>query len=207
MAKSKTFEDFTFLYETWYEKHSAVYESELQAIKELLPANGRGVEIGLGTGNFAADLGLEGGIEPAPRMRERAISKGLDVKDGIAENLPYKSNSFNKVLIVTVCFLDDVPKAIAECHRILVPGGKLVVGIIDKEGTIGKYYQTRKDNVFYRNAIFYTAQQMQKLFESTGFSQIETRQTLFKALHNIDQVEKSKPGFGEGSFVVIKGEK
>lgn len=195
------------MYETWYEKHEAVFISELEAIRELLPAKGKGIEIGLGTGNFASALKLEGGIEPALRMRERAIAKGLKVEDAIAENLPYKNGTFDKVLIVTVCYFDDVQKALKECNRVLKTGACLVVGFIDRDSQIGKYYQSRKENIFYENARFYNAEEMVRMITNAGFKHLEFRQTLFNSLDNILVPEDAEEGYGEGSFVVIKGVK
>lgn len=83
-----------------------IYESELNAIKSFIPSGLYGVEIGIGTGRFAVPLGVRVGIEPANNMAEIARSHGINVLDGIAENLPLDSGEFDFVLMVTViCFL------------------------------------------------------------------------------------------------------
>jgi hypothetical protein len=43
-------------YDDWFERHRAAYLSELLAIRALLPWEGRGLEIGVGTGRFAGPL-------------------------------------------------------------------------------------------------------------------------------------------------------
>jgi len=45
-------------YDTWYEKNKFAYLSELGAIKKVLPKVGKGLEIGVGTGRFAAPLNI-----------------------------------------------------------------------------------------------------------------------------------------------------
>jgi len=40
-------------YEAWFTHHQAAYYSELLAVRALLPWQGLGLEIGVGTGRFA----------------------------------------------------------------------------------------------------------------------------------------------------------
>lgn len=46
----------------WFERHRFVYESELLAVKEQLPEGGKGSEIGVGSGRFAAPLNIKQGL-------------------------------------------------------------------------------------------------------------------------------------------------
>jgi len=45
-------------YEAWFDKHEAAYISELLALRPFVPWVGRGIEIGVGSGRFAAPLGV-----------------------------------------------------------------------------------------------------------------------------------------------------
>jgi len=106
MAKIKPFEEHSVLYENWFEKNKYVYLSEVEAVKRLLPKNSNGVEIGVGSGRFAAPLGIKSGVEPSPVMSKIARQRGITTVDGSAENLPLRSSSFDFALMVTtVCFL------------------------------------------------------------------------------------------------------
>ena len=49
-------------YEKWFATHAAAYYSELLAIRALLPCGGDGLEVGVGTGRFAAPLGVRVGV-------------------------------------------------------------------------------------------------------------------------------------------------
>lgn len=200
------FEQNVEQYEQWFTDHPLAYVSELHAVRELLPS-GSGIEIGIGTGRFAAPLGITKGIEPARAMAVVAEKKGIEVIQGVAEKLPFKDQEFDFALMVTtVCFLDDMDLAFQEVRRVLRPGGAFLVGFVDRESPLGKEYVKRKDkSVFYKNATFYSANEIVLHMDRAGFGQLDFRQTLFKPLELLEEVEPVKKGHGEGSFVVIRG--
>lgn len=209
MPKIRPFEKYTDQYENWFEKNRYVYQSEINAIRVILPDFKNGIEIGVGSGRFAKPLGIKFGVEPSYEMRKIAQSRGIEVVDSAAEDLPFKDCIFDLALMVTtLCFLDDERKAFIEIYRILKPGGYFINGFVDKNSKVGRIYQKNKQkSVFYREAIFFTTEEVVKLLEKTGFKDFEFRQTVFSTLDKINQVEKIKEGYGEGSFVVIKAQK
>lgn len=209
MPKIRPFEKYTDQYENWFEKNRYVYQSEINAIRVILPDFKNGIEIGVGSGRFAKPLGIKFGVEPSYEMRKIAQSRGIEVVDSVAEKLPFKDCIFDLALMVTtLCFLDDERKAFIEIYRILKPGGYFINGFVDKNSRVGRIYQkNKKKSVFYREAIFFTTEEVVKLLEKTGFKDFEFRQTVFSTLDKINQVEKIKEGYGEGSFIVIKAQK
>ena len=56
---------------------------------------GEGLEVGVGTGRFAAPLGIHIGLEPSPAMAKLARARGVEVHSGVGENLPYEDDRFN----------------------------------------------------------------------------------------------------------------
>ena len=68
MARTEPFEKYTEQYEDWFIKNRFVYQSEIKAIREQLPKTKKGIEIGVGTGQFGAPLGIKIGIEPSRKM-------------------------------------------------------------------------------------------------------------------------------------------
>jgi SAM-dependent methyltransferase len=194
-------------YEQWFVDHPLAYVSDLHAVRTLLPPTGIGIEIGVGTGRFAAPLGITKGIEPSEAMAALAKKKGIKVLPGVAENVSCADTEFDFVLMVTtVCFLDDLDLAIREIHRILKPGGSFIVGFIDRESLLGRTYEKRKDkSVFYRNATFYTTNELVEHLARAGFGDFAFRQTLFKALEDMDDVDPVREGHGQGSFAVVRG--
>ena len=207
--KIEPFELYSEKYEEWFDKNRSAYESELRAVKKMLPKEGRGVEIGVGSGRFAAPLGIKFGIEPSLKMRTIAKKRGIQVIDGVAEKLPYEDGSFDYALMVTtLCFLDDVDMAFHEVHRILKPGGYFINGFIDRESRIGKSYEKNKEkSVFYKVAKFYSVDEVIGHLEKAGFAENRVIQTLFHNLEDIRSVEPIMRGYGKGSFVVTKSQK
>jgi SAM-dependent methyltransferase len=206
MPKTTPFEQHGSEYEAWFDQHRWAYESELQAIRELLPTSTYSIEIGVGSGRFAAPLGISIGVEPAASMRERAEQRGIHVIEGVAEMIPLDDWQFDVALMVTtICFLDDVEVAFTEVRRILKPGGQFLVAFIDATSPIGQHYQQIKaHNVFYREAVFYSVEDVLQYLDKTGFHDYSFKQTLFRPLDQVSELEPVQDGYGEGSFVVIK---
>ena len=100
MARIEPFEAHTERYEAWFERHDAAYISELLALRPFVPLTGRGLEIGVGSGRFAAPLGVQVGIDPSRAMLDRARARGIEVLEGIAEDLPFADDSFDHALVV-----------------------------------------------------------------------------------------------------------
>lgn len=196
-------------YEQWFVDNPLAYVSELRAVRALLPANGSGIEIGVGTGRFAAPLEIKKGIEPSRSMAEVARKRGVEVVHGVAEHLPFADGEFDHALMVTtVCFLDDMDMAFKEVRRVLKPGGSFVIGFVDRDSPLGREYQDRKDkSAFYQDATFYSVEQVVSCLQKNGFGSLALRQTLSRPLPEMEEVETAKEGHGEGSFVVVRGEK
>ncbi len=205
MPKIKPFENHFAQYDAWFIKYRNVYKSEVKAVRCHLPEDGMGIEIGVGSGRFAQPLAIHYGIEPSARMRNLAVKRGVNVIEGVAEELPIEDHFYDFALMVTtICFLDDVSKAIGESRRIIKTGGKLIVGFIDKNSPVGKLYKEhQKENVFYRDALFYSVDEVVKFMKQAGFSDFYFTQTIFRMLDEIDENEKVKEGYGEGSFVAM----
>jgi SAM-dependent methyltransferase len=182
------------------------YQSELLAVRALLPWSGRGLEIGVGTGRFAGPLGVEFGIDPAAEMLVYARARGVRVAGAVAEALPFANGVFDYALIVTtICFVDDVAAMLAEAQRVLRPGGDLVIGFIDRTSDLGQHYLAHQaESVFYREAKFHSAEEVRRLLRKTGFTGPVWTQTLFKPLEETRAIEAVRSGRGQGAFVVVK---
>ena len=195
-------------YEEWFDKYPFVFESEVEAIRNFLPTgnNISGIEIGLGTGRFAKELGIKEGIEPSPRMRALALKRGIEVLSAEAEHLPYEDSQFDYVLMAfCISYFEDLPTVFNEARRVLKKDGALIVGFIDKDSIIGQFYEQRKPNsLFYNEARFYTTKQIAAELKKSKFKDLTFSQTLFHALDDTREFEPDRPGHGEGSFVVIK---
>jgi SAM-dependent methyltransferase len=88
------------------------------------------VDVGAGTGKLTRLLGESGArvvaVEPIPEMR--ALIEGADeVLDGTAEDLPLADSAADVVTVAQALHWFDLDKALPELHRILKPGGSLVL--------------------------------------------------------------------------------
>jgi len=94
------------------------------------------LEVGCGTGRFLAALAGRAkawGVDPSPEMLEVARGRvhGAGLKLGSAEELPFKDGWFERAAMWLVVHLVERPRAFAELHRVLSPGGKLAVATFD----------------------------------------------------------------------------
>jgi SAM-dependent methyltransferase len=205
MPKTAPFEEHTERYEEWFEEHEAVYRSELNALRRLLPTPGYGVEIGVGSARFAAPLGVQVGLDPAESMLECARERGIDVVRGVAECLPFRDGTFDSALVVTtICFVDDVPRTLTEAERVLEPSGSLVIGYVDGNSPVGRMYREKKErNPFYSGAAFVSTEELVAALEAAGFTEFEFAQTIYHWPDEVEDPEPIEEGYGDGSFVVV----
>lgn len=192
-------------YDAWYDKNKFAYSSELKAIKKVLPKNGKGLEIGVGTGRFAAPLGITYGVEPSVKMAEIAIRRGVNVQIAPGENIPFANNEFDYALIaITICFVKHPQKVIAETKRVLKKGGEIILAIVDKKSFLGQSYQ-KKESRFYKQANFFSVDEIVDLLKTFGFRNFSFFQTIFNLPEKLKKTEKVEIGYGRGGFVVISG--
>ncbi len=138
--------------------------------------------MGVGTGRFAALLGVTEGIDPSPRMLAIAAGRGIRTYVGCAEELPFAESTFEGVLLaLTLCFVADSKQAVMECRRVLRPKGMLLLGAIPADSPWGRKYERKKaaGHPVYAQARFLTASEIVSLIESAGFDLQDAASTLF----------------------------
>jgi len=107
--------------------------------REIVPlARGRVLELGCGGGlnqQFyeAGRISAFAGIDPHEKLlegaRARASAHGwdVDIRAGVAEDLPFATGSFDTVVCTyTLCSVEDPERVLAEVRRVLAPGGRLL---------------------------------------------------------------------------------
>jgi len=193
-------------YDAWFERHGAAYLSELLAVRALLPCGGPGLEIGVGTGRFAAPLGVEFGVDPAASVLAYARARGVRVARAVAEALPFAQAAFDRALFVTtLCFVADPRAALAEAMRVLRPSGTLVIGLIDRESGLGQEYAAHRDrDIFYRGARFHSAAEVADRLAEAGFGEPTWQQTLTVPPGELRKIEPARPGTGRGAFLAVR---
>ena len=209
ILSESVFDAHTGEYEEWFERNRFVYLSELELLRMVMPGHGRALEVGIGTGRFAAPLAISFGIDPSKKMLKVARDLGSKVVLARGEEIPFKDGVFDYVLnVVTICFVDDPDRVIEESRRVIASDGMIVIGIIDRDSWLGKLYLAKKDrSKFYRKATFYSAGEIIELLKSNDFKDISIYQTIFDPPGTIESVQHYREGSGEGGFVAICGRK
>jgi len=126
-------------------RHNAKMNAFALQLLEAGPAD-RVVEIGFGGGIALSRLidstGFVAGIDRSPDAVRWArskfsepVAKGMvTFQLGLVEALPLDDETFDKAITVnTVYFWKSLKCGFREIHRILVPGGKVVIGFLPKE--------------------------------------------------------------------------
>lgn len=116
----------------WWRRFEAlVREGDLRGRRVL--------DIGCGTGALAAALveresARVWGVDPSTEMlavaRAREV-RGLGLKTGRAEELPFKDGWFERAVMCLVVHLVDRPRSFAEALRVLAPEGRLALATFD----------------------------------------------------------------------------
>jgi SAM-dependent methyltransferase len=132
------------------------------------------------------------GVEPAPAMLEaaRAHNPGARVEQGVATALPLPDASVDALLQIEVLrylHMNDIRGALAESRRVLKPGGRILVTLVNRWALDGFYARQRlrqqlKGADFDRtnpHCEFFTPTQARRELERAGFTDVRAVGRLF----------------------------
>lgn len=197
-------------YDAWYDtpKGRAVLAEELDAVRPLLKELPHPwLEVGVGTGRFAAALGVEVGIDPARRALRLAAERGVKVAAAYGEALPFASASFGAVLFaLTLCFVANPLAVLGEARRVLRPAGGVIVGFVPAESPWGRRYraQAAAGHPYYRDARFLTREELEALLAAAGLRPVRTRAALCSSPEAPPAPETAREGDDESAgFVAL----
>lgn len=209
-TKSTTaFDQYAGEYDRWFDEHEPIYRAEVNALQQLLPRTGLGLEVGVGTGRFSSPLGIGIGVEPSRNMAHIARSRNIAVCLAPGEHLPFAEGQFDFALLVTVvCFVEDVLQLLREVGRVTKVGGKVIIAFIDRESALGQVYESRKGgDKFYNEAHFYSTSEMMALLQRAGLGELHFCQTLAGLPDGSVTAYPVHAGYGAGAFVAISATK
>ncbi len=203
------FDQYAQEYDRWFDENERIYQAEVNALRRAIPQQGKGIEIGAGTGRFSIPLTIGLGIEPSRQMAFIARRRGLAICQATGERLPFPREQFDHALLVTViCFVFDMLELLQEIHRVLVPGGLLINSFINKDSTLGRMYESQKDSSkFYKQAHFYSADQVASCTRKAGFGDLAFTQTILGLPSITLDFDLVQDGCGKGAFVVLTAKK
>lgn len=206
---SSLFDSLATVYDAWFEdKGKLIFAIEVKALQEVLSLLPKPwLEVGVGSGRFAQALGIGSGIDPSVKLLEMAKSRGIITFWARGEEQFFDKETFGTVfLIVTLCFVDSPIAVLREAHRILKPEGKIVLGLVLRESSWGKFYQMKKqeEHRFYKYATFYGHQEVEDLLMDSGFTIEKVVSALFQKPGEVKEMEAPKEGFSvDAGFTLI----
>ena len=207
------FDNLALVYDAWFEGEGKVtFAIETLAFQEILPSVPKPwLEVGVGSGRFAQALGIETGVDPSIKLVEMARKRGVTALLGRGEEQLFDKDAFGTVfLIVTLCFVGSPLDVLQEAYRVLVSGGKVVLGLVLQESPWGKFYRQKKQqgHRFYKYATFYSYDEVVRLLEEAGFLIEEVVSTLFQVPDRVEHMELPRRGYSaEAGFTIIVAEK
>jgi ubiquinone/menaquinone biosynthesis C-methylase UbiE len=200
-------------YDAWYDTPSgrAAFAEEVDALRPLLGGLSRPwLEVGVGTGRFAAALGVDMGLDPARAALALARARGVAVVQGVGEALPFRERTFGALLLTfTLCFLTDPARALREAHRVLRRDGALMLGFIPAEGPWGRYYRAlaAQGHPYYAHARFYSRAEAMTLLAESGFVVVRRRAALHRAPRAAPDGGPAREGDSpEAGFLALRAE-
>ncbi|MCS7245499.1 MAG: methyltransferase domain-containing protein [candidate division WOR-3 bacterium] len=204
------FDTYYKRYDEWYEKPfgKSAYKLELDCIKKILNSFNLGLEVGVGTGRFASGINIKYGIDISFNMLKLAKERYIKVVKAKAENLPFKNNSFDLVLIVvSICFIKYPFLALKEAYRVLRNGGRVVLGLILSDSPWADYYKRKREHPIYKIATFYSYYEVVSMLELSGFRILRVLSTLFEKPQEekpIENLEIREGYYKEAGFTCIE---
>jgi ubiquinone/menaquinone biosynthesis C-methylase UbiE len=228
------FDEHAEQYDAWFLENRNVLESEVLLLKLFLADPGKALSVGCGSGLFEYllrtqhGIDIRFGVEPAAAMARIAEQRGLTVKSGTAEDLPFGQEKFDTVLLNGIpSYVARLDVAFAEGYRVLKPGGAIVVADVPAESAYGLLYKlaglvgTWDDPFltqvapahpypveFTLTANWRTTEEKAELLRAAGFTALEYAQTLIRhPKYSNDIVEEPVEGFDRGDYVAIRASK
>ncbi|HUT04575.1 MAG TPA: methyltransferase domain-containing protein [bacterium] len=174
------FDNVAGRYDDWYGGPvGRVYDRiEKRAVAEALGSSPKGrrmLEIGCGTGHWAeffSELGLEVfGVDLSLGMMRVAQSKGIvRARFALADasSLPFPSSSFDVgCAITTLEFVSDASVVLEELTRCVRPGGRIVVGVLNRVSLLA-WLRRRRGSPVVRESRLMTAGELLRLLAGLG---------------------------------------
>lgn len=172
------------IYDTLRPADTAWWEA-FAALVELGDLRGRRVlDVGCGTGRLAVALAEEArarvwGIDASSDMvavAREAVPAAVGVRQGVAEQLPFRDAWFDRVVMSLVVHLVDRPRAFAEARRVVPADGRLAISTFHPDHFasywLNPYFPSIREIDERR---FPTPEALQLELAEAGFPRLESR--------------------------------
>ena len=208
---SKAFDEIAEAYDSWYD-YNPLFQCELNALNEVVSVSPLSLEVGVGSGRFSQALGIQYGVDPAPRLLALAKNRGVVSIQAMAEALPFEKNSLEQIFFIfSLCFLEDSFKALQEAAGVLKIGGLLIIGFVPKDSSWGNLYEQKKQegHLLYKYASFFCLEDLLSNINKAHFRIVGGASTLFQS-PKLKKNHTEKPIRGlhsKAGFIVLVAER
>ncbi|MCL6625036.1 class I SAM-dependent methyltransferase [Alicyclobacillus shizuokensis] len=164
--------------------HPGGFRTTLEWLEHVpIQSSTRILEVGCGTGRTSVYvqqkydcpvIGVDVRREMVAKARRRAKQVGAKVKfvQASAERLPFPDASFDLVYMESVnVFVDQIEQALAEYHRVLIPGGRLLDVEMMIMGPVAPAWRESAKRVYGALRVPDLAS-WRRMFQESGFSNV-----------------------------------
>lgn len=180
----------------WFRDETNIFQSAVRAVQIMLPPDDKnGLELTCSAERFSLASGT-------PRFSAQSFSRLSDYAHVTDFKLPYENFSLDYIFI-SYCdglFGGEPLCVFKEVYRVLKTNGQLIIAFIDARSPDGKAYIDHPDLAADAERIMFD-------LTAVGFRNFEFAQTLFAPPDQIKEIQSARPGYGEGSFVVVQAHK
>lgn len=180
----------------WFRDEPNIFQSAVRAVQIMLPSdNDNGLELTCNADWFSLAPGT-------PRLSAQSFSPPWNETPVTDFKIPYEDFRLDYVFI-SYCdglFGGNPLCVFKEVYRVLKTNGQLIVAFIDAKSPDGKAYIDHLD-------LAADAEQIMFDLTGAGFRNFEFVQTLFAPPGQIKEIQSARPGYGEGSFVIVQAHK
>ncbi len=143
-----------------------------QAIKLIsktgITQNKKWLDVGCGVGilvSAASEMGIYAqGVEPSKKLADNAKNNGLNVFHGTLDTLNFNNSSFDIVSLIDVIeHVDNPNEIIAQCVRLLKPGGRLLISTPDSQSIFAKILKSNWWHVRVAHVGYFNKQNLNSL--------------------------------------------
>lgn len=211
--KIEAFDTVAGIYDDWYDhpQGKQVFEAEKNAVDQMIPRTGLGIEIGAGTGVFAESLtNIDRTIlclDPSVEMIKKARKRKMPSLLGVGVPLPIRRDLLDFGYMVTVLeFLNDPVALFKEVKKYSKQNAALSILFINSDSSWGDLYQNigEKGDPVFKQATLFSLEKVSTLLNKSGYSIIDAKGTLNSDPSNQEVDDRIMEPSSKSGVIIVK---